>query len=99
MIKRAWQLAEVMWPDLPWIDTTTAKVVAFADELEELCRKHGLWIYGGVPADPPRLYLGGGDEGGYELFPTIDGSTHTINRYLNFQVRERDVLRRFHSTS
>lgn len=81
-IKKARQLAEVLWPDLPWIESNVSKVKAFADELETLCRKHQLWICGSVPADPPRLFTGCGDEGGYEIHPTIDGLAHTITRYL-----------------
>ncbi|KND50821.1 MAG: hypothetical protein AB202_00245 [Parcubacteria bacterium C7867-007] len=81
-VKRARQLAEVLWPELPWVENHTMKAQAFADELEALSRKYGLWITGGIPADPPRLFTGGGDEGGYEVRHTIDGLAHTITRYL-----------------
>ncbi len=81
-IKHARRLAEVLWPDLPWIESTASKITAFTDELEALCRKHGLWIRGAVPANPPRLFIGGGDEGGYEVRPTIDGIAYTIDQYL-----------------
>lgn len=76
------RMAETIWPDLPWINSSAAKAIAFADELETLCRKHGFWITGGVPANPPRLFVTGDDEGGYELRPTLDGLAFTINRYL-----------------
>jgi hypothetical protein len=92
-IKKARQLAEVLWPALPWMESQSMKVKAFADELENLSRKHGLWICGSVPADPPRLFSGYGDEGGYAIRPTQDGLTHTICRYLpmELQVEARRV--------
>lgn len=91
-IKKARQLAEVLWPDLPWVSTHAMKVQAFADELEALSRKHGLWICGGVPADPPRLFIGGGDEGGYVVRPTVDGLSHTINRYFPLEIKLEDTF-------
>lgn len=78
----AGRLAEALWPNLPWLDSQTRKVKAFADELEALSRKHGLWIRGSVPADPPRIYIDCGEEGGYEVRPTVDGLAHTIDRYF-----------------
>jgi hypothetical protein len=86
-IKRARQLAEVLWPELPWIESHAMKVKAFADELEALSRKYGFWICAGVPADPPRLFTGAGEEGGYIVRPTMDGQAHTINRYFPFEIR------------
>ena len=91
-IKRARNLAEVLWPDLPWIESSAARVTAFADELEALCRKHGFWICAGVPADPPRLFPSFGEEGGYEVSPTIDGLAYTINRYLPWQKQEQELV-------
>ena len=90
-IKKARQLAEVLWPDLPWVSTHAMKVKAFADELEALSRKDGLWICGGVPAEPARLFSGGGDEGGYLVRPTVDGLTYTINRYLPFEIKLQEA--------
>ncbi|MDB5244224.1 MAG: hypothetical protein JWN18_94 [Parcubacteria group bacterium] len=81
-IKKARRLAEVLWPDLPWIDSAVAKVKAFADELEALSRKHGLWVCGNVPANTPILFAGYGDEGGYEVRPNSLGLNYSINRYL-----------------
>lgn len=81
-IKRARQMAEVLWPDLPWLDSAASRAIAFADELEVLSRKHGLWICGSVPADPPCLFQACGDEGGYQVRPMVGGFSHTIYRYL-----------------
>lgn len=81
-IEKARQWAEVLWPDLPWLHSHTSKVLAFADELEALCRKHGFWIRSPVPASPPILYDAYGEEGGFELHNTIDGVAYTIDRYL-----------------
>lgn len=85
-MKRARQLAEILWPTLPWIETEAARVKAFVDELETLSRKHGFWITASVPAQPPRLFTGCGDEGGYRVCPTVDGLAHTITRYLKNEI-------------
>lgn len=81
-IRRARRSAELLWPDLPWRDMTALKVRAFAEELESVCRKHGFWIVGALPTALPRLFKGQGDEGGYEIRPTVDGNAFTIDRYL-----------------
>lgn len=39
--------AQAVWPKLPWKQKTREeRVVAFADELEALSRKHKLWVCG-----------------------------------------------------
>jgi hypothetical protein len=81
-IKDARQFAEVLWPDLPWVESHTTKLKEFADELEALSRKHGLWICGGVPGNPPRLFTEKGGEGGYVVGLTMDGQARTVDRYL-----------------
>lgn len=83
-IQCARNAAEILWPKLPWKETRISKIAAFADEFEALCRKHKLWIRAPFldPTIAPPLAFGEGDEGGYELFPTIDGFSYTINRYL-----------------
>jgi hypothetical protein len=83
LIKKARSLAEVLFPDLPWIETHAMRVKAFADELEALSRRYGFWISSSVPADPPRLCTGDGDEDGYVIHPLMDGLTYTIRRYLS----------------
>jgi hypothetical protein len=82
-VRRARGLAEAIWPELPWQDSLAARATAFADELEILSRKHKLWIRSPVPAAAPVLAMGGDDEGGYALHPTIDGITFTIDRYFS----------------
>jgi hypothetical protein len=85
-VKMARQLAEVLWPDLPWVETQAMNARAFADELEVLSRKYGLWICGGIPTQPPCLFVGDGDEYGYlvRAAATVMG-THTIGRVLHFE--------------
>ena len=82
IIKRARQLAEIFWPELPWQESAAARVKAFAEVLEKLSKEHGFWVAGFVPANLPRLFAGFGDEGGYEIERTCDGLSFTINRYL-----------------
>jgi hypothetical protein len=81
-ILRARRCAELLWPDIEWRTTTYLRVCAFAEELESLSRKYGFWIASAVPTATPLLFKGHGDEGGYEVRPTVDGTAHTINRYL-----------------
>lgn len=82
-ISRVRQIAETLWPDLPWLGETFAgRVEAFTDELEMLCRKHGLWITGSVPADPPLIEQGDGTEGGYIITPTAEAAHFTLERYF-----------------
>jgi hypothetical protein len=75
-------LAEFVWPELPWPESLAARVKAFADDLEKLSRRHRIWIRGPVPTQRPVLADGDGDEGGYRVVPTADGTTHTIDRYF-----------------
>ncbi|MFZ2887196.1 MAG: hypothetical protein WA021_05250 [Minisyncoccia bacterium] len=75
-------LAEKIWPELPWLDSLQSKVVAFADELEALSRKHGFWITGLSATQLPRLYVGDADEGGYEVHANPLPFAYSITRYF-----------------
>lgn len=77
---RRW--AEKLWPELPWIDSEAMRTTAFCDELEKLCRKHGLWIRAPYPAGRPVLAIGEGDEKGFTIYPMDDGFGFTIERRL-----------------
>ncbi len=83
-IERARRVAETLWPELPWKETFASRVVAYADEIEAISRKHGFWIYAPLPNpnSAPPLAIGEGDEGGYDLRPTIGGFNYLISRYL-----------------
>lgn len=81
-VRRARMMAETIWPELPWRNSFAARATAFADELETLSKKHGLWIRSPVPAAAPLLAISHDDEDGYTLRPTIDGITFTIDRRL-----------------
>lgn len=77
----AGNVAMSRWPELPWNhDTRFMKVVSFVDDLENLCRYHGFWLYNG-PASWPMIVPGDGDEVGYALATTGNGS-YTANRVL-----------------
>jgi len=71
--------AQMVWPEFPWKqDTLVVRVRAFAEELEALSRKHGLWIYGNFPTALPSIAEENGEEKGYKL-ETVRGS-YMINR-------------------
>ena len=76
------QKAEAAWPELPWRDPFVRKIEAFADELEELSRKHGFWVRGPNPGTHPYLSVGDGGEDGYTLYQTDDATGWTIARRL-----------------
>ena len=79
-IQRARRIAEALWPELPWLgETRTSKDIAFANELEALCRKHNKWIRIPLELYAPQLQEGDGSEGGYTLRQMISGFGHTIN--------------------
>lgn len=83
-IARTLELAEKLWPDLPWKNSAQKRALRFAEELEQLSRKHGIWLRSRVGADSlPLLYVGYGDETGYTLttFSMID-TVCTIDRTL-----------------
>jgi hypothetical protein len=76
-ITMAGKLAMSRWPELPWLgDTHFRKIVSFLDDLEILCRRHGFWLH-----DWPSIAPDGGDEMGYALVTTGNGS-YTANRLL-----------------
>lgn len=72
-IARARQMAEVLWPVLPWKNSLQARAQVFATELEILSRKHGLWIRATNPTQAPILTPEWGGEAGYILRVRDDG--------------------------
>lgn len=81
-IANARRTAELIWPELPWVETNADKCAAFASDIEAVSRKHGLWIRGAVPAQSPLIAAECGEEGGYRLRSTLDGITFTLERYF-----------------
>ena len=73
-IERASLTAQALWPKLPWRkDAFSAKVLKFMDDLERLCRSHGVWIRAPYPTAMPVICQAFGDEAGFSLSPTGDG--------------------------
>ncbi len=81
VIATATTLGEIVWPDLPW-NGMAKKAVAFADELEALSRKHGIWIRAAVPAARPVLSEQFGEEAGYTVSPSVNGGGFFLERRL-----------------
>ena len=82
-IVHARKVAETLWPELPWDTTAAQKVVAFTDELEALCRKHGVWIFGAIPAQQPIIQAMDEESfRGYDLKPNPNGTMFHLERVL-----------------
>lgn len=79
-IETSRRIAEARFPLLPWSISQRARYKEFADGLEALSLKTGVWIRGSVPASAPVLADSGGDEEGYTLRQTAEGLGYTINR-------------------
>lgn len=79
-IDLASRLAEALWPELPWLSGQQKRYKEFADGLEELSRRTGVWIRSQVPACPPVLADAFGEEDGYVLEQTAEGLGFTIDR-------------------
>ncbi len=83
-IAEARQLAEVIWPELPWKNGThSSKILAFMDELEELSRKHGVWIRPSFPGAQPFVVPGSGNEQGYEVAYTNNAQFLMLKQILH----------------
>ena len=54
-IKRASLFAEALWPTFAWKGGFQEQVLAFAKELEELSRRHRIWIRATYPTTPPMI--------------------------------------------
>lgn len=80
-VARARMLAETLWPELSWKESFASRMNVFADELEALSRKHGVWVRASLPAIPPSLAVEEGGEGGYTICAGFTGA-FTLNRYL-----------------
>lgn len=67
MLERARRHAESVWPAWPWKESHLRKVIQFAQELEALCRKCGVWVREPYPATLPIIYPSQGEEKGFEI--------------------------------
>jgi hypothetical protein len=80
-VDMAGRLAELVWPELSW-NGEAKRMAAFADELEALSRKHGVWIRAPYPAALPILSGAFGEEAGYTITPTANAGGYMIDRRL-----------------
>jgi len=55
-----------MFPALPGESSRAGRMMAFADDLEAICRKHGIWLRDDGPHGMV-VYEGDGDESGFRL--------------------------------
>lgn len=67
LIDRARSHAELMWPMWLWKDSQTKRMEHFTNDLEELCRNHGIWIREQFPTNLTVVYFGDEAEAGYDL--------------------------------
>jgi len=75
--------ARILWPDLPWkTKTKSAEILDFLEELEELCKRHKVWIRSSLSSAKPVLCEYQGDES-YFAEPCIDGINFLFDRALS----------------
>ena len=80
VIERALEVAEMLWPEFPWKDSLRSRIMAFADDLEELSRKHGFWICAMPSVGAPVLVRADGEESGYTFTLTDTGLSYCLDR-------------------
>lgn len=78
LITSARRHAESLWSEWEWKENHLTKVLAFAEELEALCRKYGLWVREAGPSTLPIICQSDGEELGFE----IEQSPSTSSQYL-----------------
>ena len=72
-IQQASIKAQALWPELPWNENTFhGKTLAFMNDLEAICRKHGVWIRAPYPMAQIILDKAYGDEG-FRISPSLTG--------------------------
>jgi hypothetical protein len=81
-IATARKFAEAIWPEYPWISSMARRVKAFANDLEKISKKHGVYLRAPYPGVKPIVGDLYGDEEGYTIRPTDDGIAFTIDRRL-----------------
>ena len=82
-IGEALQRAKVLWPTLPWKEGEPAdRHVAFLRELEELSRKHNVWVTPIHAVTPPLVSESEGTEMGYDLRALWTGKYSFVCRRL-----------------
>lgn len=79
-IDSARKMAEAVWPDLPWQNSHAAQMQAFLEDLERLCRKHGVFLREPYPASAPILYPMDGEEAGFRAQPLGMGDQFALRR-------------------
>src|SRR3989344_5459224 len=78
-IERALGMAQMLWPDLQWMQGPLCKARSFVLELEKLSRKHGVWVHS-LGTSLPILSLTQDGEEGYALGSALHGSSYCLNR-------------------
>jgi hypothetical protein len=74
--------AQMLWPNLPWkTKTKSAGILDFLKDLEELSKKHKIWIRSSLTSVKPVLCEYQGDES-YFAEPCIDGVNFFFDRSL-----------------
>ena len=70
----------LLFPEFPGVHPVSEKLEAFAEELHELCRRHGIHIRPAYPHGTV-LYPSYGDEAGYDIH--MHTGVFTLERVLN----------------
>lgn len=77
-VEKARELAEALWPELPWKESRQARIIAFLDAIEAVCREHQMWIRAPYATTWPHIRRADGAEAGYNVRRTEDGTGFTF---------------------
>lgn len=80
-LNRAQEIAEILWPDLPYRKRRNDKYLEFVKELEKLSKRTGVWI--SLPPSPQMISLSRDDgetETTYILRPNTCGVTFSLGQ-------------------
>lgn len=72
--------AQALWPEFPWREGPLRRYEAFLAELEELSKKHGVYVFAPYVTAWPILTEAHGNEKGYILTPAHNGRQYFFDR-------------------
>jgi hypothetical protein len=89
-IEKAAEFAEMLWPELPWQNSFADRVKAWAEDIEKISRKHGVFFRSPLPTMRPIVSRMLGDEAGFVIEYGPQPGMFMIDRMLKGYEPDRD---------